>query len=85
MRVNVYEHEVTLDIKLVTKDERDSIGKFVRHMYGLQFVVGNQPVDSESGEPVVKSAVTFWSSERFLAGDFAQRLTELQEGLGTRA
>lgn len=85
MRVNIYEHEVTLDVKLVTKDERDAMGKFVRHMYGLQFVVGGQPVDAESGETMVKSAVTFWSSERYLAGDFAARLTALQDGLGNRS
>jgi hypothetical protein len=81
MRVNVYEHEVTAEVKLVTKDQRDTQGKFVRHMYGLQFVVGPPTRDLENGEYVARSAITFWSSERHLAGDFSRILGELQAQL----
>lgn len=81
MRVNIYEHEVTGIVKLVTKDEHDALGHFVRHMYGLQFMVGDNVVDSETGDFKPRSAVTFWSAERQLAGDFAEMLQLLQDSL----
>lgn len=84
MRVNVYEHEVTLDVKLVTKDQRDAQGRFVRHMYGLRFAVGPFVTTDEPGEIVPRSAVTFWSAENRLAGDFADKLALLQEQLDGR-
>lgn len=84
MRVNVYEHEVTLDVKLVTKEQRDALGHLVRQMYGLRFAVGPFVTTEEPGEIVPRSAVTFWSSERTLAGDFADKLALLQEQLDGR-
>lgn len=81
MHVNVYEHEVNLDVKLVTKEQRDAQGRFVRHMYGLRFAIGPFAEFDDTAGPVPRAAVTFWSSERHLAGDFSNKLAELQSQL----